>query len=111
MAEGGGSLKAVTTNMRPGYLRRNGVPYSANAKLTEYLDLATLPGGGQALLVTAVVEDPQYLQLPFIVTSQFKKETDGGLSLTFSERADGYGRSRSLHSRKKQLMSGRRRQG
>src|SRR4030095_9223392 len=32
----GGSLKVVTTNLRPGYLRRNGVPYSANARVTEY---------------------------------------------------------------------------
>jgi hypothetical protein len=31
----GGSLKVVTTKMRPGYLRRNGVPYSANAVLSE----------------------------------------------------------------------------
>ncbi len=35
----GGSLKVVTTNLRPGYLRKNGVPYSENAVLTEYWDL------------------------------------------------------------------------
>jgi hypothetical protein len=29
------------------------------------------------MLVTTVVDDPQYLQLPFIVSSQFKKEADG----------------------------------
>jgi len=71
------SLKVVTTNMRPGYLRRNGVPYSENAVLTEYFELAPLPNGGQLLLVTAIVDDPRYLQTPFIVTSQFKKEADG----------------------------------
>jgi hypothetical protein len=32
----GRSLEVVTTRMRPGYLRKNGVPYSGNAKLTEY---------------------------------------------------------------------------
>ena len=32
----GGDLKVVTTHMRPGYLRKNGVPYSGNAILTEY---------------------------------------------------------------------------
>jgi hypothetical protein len=73
----GGSLKVVTTNMRAGYLRKNGVPYSESALVTEYFDVAPLPGGGQALLVTSVVDDPQYLQQPFIVSSQFKKEADG----------------------------------
>jgi hypothetical protein len=73
----GGSLKVVTTNMRAGYLRKNGVPYSENAALSEYFDLAPLPNAGQVLLVTAVVDDPQYLQQPFIVSSQFKKEVDG----------------------------------
>jgi hypothetical protein len=71
------SLKVVTRNMRSGYLRRNGVPYSENAVLTEYFDVAALPNGGQVLLVTSKVEDPLYLQQPFIVSSQFKKESDG----------------------------------
>src|SRR5205823_9278524 len=30
-----GSLKVVTTHLKPGYLRKNGVPYSANATVTE----------------------------------------------------------------------------
>ena len=72
-----GSLKVSTTNMRAGYLRRNGVPYSENAILTEYFDVAPIPNGGQVLLVTAIVDDPQNLQTPFIVSSQFKKEADG----------------------------------
>lgn len=71
------SLKVVTTNMRSGYLRKNGVPYSENAAVTEYFDVAPLPGGGQVLLVTTMVDDPQYIQGPYIVTSQFKKEADG----------------------------------
>ena len=71
------SLKVVTTSMRSGYLRKNGVPYSENAAVTEYFDVAPLPGGGQVLLVTSMVEDPQYIQGPYIVTSQFKKEADG----------------------------------
>ena len=73
----GGSLAVVTTNMRPGYLRRNGVPYSADATLTEYFDVAPHPSGGQVLIVTAVVDDPRYLQRPYIVSSHFKKEADG----------------------------------
>jgi len=71
------SLKVTTTNMRAGYLRKNGVPYSQNAVVTEYFDIAPHPSGGQILLVTTIVDDPQYLQTPFIVSSQFKKEADG----------------------------------
>ena len=71
------SLKVTTTNMRAGYLRKNGVPYSENAVVTEYFDIARHPDGGQVLLVTTIVDDPQYLQQPFIVSSQFKKEADG----------------------------------
>jgi hypothetical protein len=68
------SLKVATTNMRSGYLRKNGVPYSDNASVTEYFDIAPHPNGGEVLLVTTIVTDPQYLQQPFIVSSQFKKE-------------------------------------
>jgi hypothetical protein len=71
------SLRVATANMRSGYLRKNGVPYSENAAVTEYFDSAPFPGGGQVLLVTTIVDDPQYLQQPFIVSSQFKKEADG----------------------------------
>jgi hypothetical protein len=71
------SLKVATANMRPGYLRKNGVPYSENAAVTEYFDMAPLPSGGQVLMVTTIVDDPQYLQQPFTVSSQFLKEADG----------------------------------
>jgi hypothetical protein len=71
------SLKVTTSNLRSGYLRKNGVPYSENAAVTEYFDLAPIPSGGQALLVTAIVDDPQYLRQPFTTSSQFKKEADG----------------------------------
>ncbi len=71
------SLKVATTNLRSGYLRKNGVPYSENAVVTEYFDIAPIPSGGQVLLVTTIVDDPQYLRQPFIVSSEFKKEPDG----------------------------------
>ena len=72
-----GSLTVVTTNMRAGYLRKNGVPYSEDAKVTEYFDLSPAPNNGQLLVVTTVVDDPKYLLQPFIVSSHFKKEADG----------------------------------
>jgi hypothetical protein len=71
-----GSLTVVTTNMRAGYLRKNGVPYSENAKATEYFDVAGAPSA-PLLVVTTVVDDPRYLLQPFIVSSHFKKEADG----------------------------------
>ena len=71
------SLRVLTNNLRAGYLRKNGVPYSENATVTEYFDIAPHPNGGQILLVTTIVDDPQYLNQPFITSSQFKKEADG----------------------------------
>jgi hypothetical protein len=71
------SLRVATNNLRAGYLRKNGVPYSESATVTEYFDVAPHPNGGQVLLVTTIVDDPQYLQQPFITSSQFKKEPDG----------------------------------
>jgi hypothetical protein len=73
----GGSMTVVTTKMRAGYLRKNGVPYSENATVTEYFDVAPQPDGGQLLVVTTVVDDPRYLQQSLIVSSHFKKEADG----------------------------------
>jgi hypothetical protein len=71
-----GSLKVVTTNMKAGYLRKNGVPYSENATLTEHFDIARERNGDQLLVVTAIVDDAKYLRQPFIVSSQFKKQAD-----------------------------------
>ncbi|HLI84774.1 MAG TPA: hypothetical protein VKV17_12700 [Bryobacteraceae bacterium] len=72
-----GSLKVVTTNMRAGYLRKNGVPYSANANLTEFYDRTHEDNGDSWLIVTTIVDDPQYLQQPFITSTHFKLEKDG----------------------------------
>jgi len=71
------SMTVTTSNMRAGYLRWNGVPYSENATMTEYLDLAPLPDGGQLLIVTTTVQDPRFLDRPFVVSSHYKKERDG----------------------------------
>ena len=76
-AAGGGSLRVVTSNLRPGYLRTNGVPYSDQTTVTEHFDVAPLAGDGQLLLVNTVVEDPVYLTGPYVVSPHFKKETDG----------------------------------
>lgn len=72
-----GTLKVVTTRIRPGYLRKNGVPYSANTVLTEWYDRISTPNGDQWLIVTTEVVDPQYLNQPFITSTHFKKLPDG----------------------------------
>jgi len=73
----GGSLFVTTTNFREGYLRKNGVPYSATATITEYFDkVGPEPNGDVILLVRTVVEDSKYLQLPFITSTHFKLEKD-----------------------------------
>jgi hypothetical protein len=71
-----GALKIVTKNLTAGYLRKNGVPYSENAVVTEYFD--RISGyGTDYLIVTTIVEDPTYLTGPHIVTSHFMREPDG----------------------------------
>jgi cyclase len=71
-----GTLKVVTTRMRPGYLRKNGVPYSDKAVVTEYFNRASGPGG-EYLNVLSIVEDPQYLTGPYARSMQFRREPDG----------------------------------
>ena len=71
------SLDVVTTQLRGGYLRRNGIPYSANATVTEYYDHWAEPGGQEWFTVMTVVTDPEYLAIPFVTTTDFKKEADG----------------------------------
>jgi hypothetical protein len=75
-ARGGASLKVTTTNLRPGYLRRNGVPYSAGAKLTEYYDVIKEANGDTYLVLTSAVEDPAYLTQPWVTAVHFRKQTD-----------------------------------
>ena len=71
-------MKVVTTNFREGYLRKNGVPYSETASITEYIHrLPQHPNGDNWLLVVTVVEDPKYLTQPFYTSTQFKLEPDG----------------------------------
>jgi hypothetical protein len=72
----GGSLKVVTTHIRPGYLRKNGVPYSADAVLTEYYSRTAEPNGDSWLIVTTIVEDPKYLTQPFITSTHFRLQPD-----------------------------------
>jgi hypothetical protein len=71
-----GDLRVVTTNLKPGYLRKNGVPYSANAVVTEWYDRIHATNGEEWLVVSTEVRDPQYLAMPFITSTHFKKQPD-----------------------------------
>ena len=71
-----GALKVVTTKLRPGYLLRNGVPYSANAALTEYYDRVDEPSGNSYLVITTTVDDPAYLTQPYLTSTHFRKQAD-----------------------------------
>ena len=72
----GAGLKVVTTKLKPGYLRRNGVPYSANTVVTEYYDRVNEASGESYLIIKTIVEDPAYLNVPFITSTHFKKQAD-----------------------------------
>ncbi|PYR96234.1 MAG: hypothetical protein DMG16_28435, partial [Acidobacteria bacterium] len=71
-----GDLRVVTTGLRAGYSRKNGIPYSANTNLTEYYHLMNAPNGDRWLTVISEIRDPQYLSETWVVSSHFKKVSD-----------------------------------
>lgn len=73
---GTGAMRVVTTNLRDGYLRKNGVPHSANAVVTEYFDRIPGPDNAQWLIVKTTVEDPTYLAQPYLTSAHFQREPD-----------------------------------
>jgi hypothetical protein len=70
------SLKVMTTHLRPGYIRKNGAPYSDRTSVTEYWDMNVLPNGDRWLTVISKVEDPQYFTRAYTTSSDFKKLAD-----------------------------------
>jgi hypothetical protein len=74
----GGALKVVTTGFRAGYLRKNGVPYSDAATITEYMHRLPEDGSGDVWLhVLTIVDDPRYLSDSFLTSTHFKREGNG----------------------------------
>jgi hypothetical protein len=72
-----GELKVVTNRLRSGYLRKNGVPYTANATLTEFYHRIAAPNGDAWLTIVTEVTDPETMVQPFVLSSHFKKLPDG----------------------------------
>jgi len=72
----GGKLKVVTTNVTAGFLRKNGVPYSADTVVTEYYNLLTEPDGTEWFVVTTRVHDPENLVVDYITSTNYRREAD-----------------------------------
>jgi hypothetical protein len=73
----GRSLEVTTTDLLPGYLRKNGPPYSEETAVQEFYDYHVQPNGEEWFTVTTVVRDAVYLNGPFITSTDFKKEPNG----------------------------------
>ena len=71
-----GDLQVVTTRLRPGYLRKNGVPYSEQARVEEHFDRFTEPNGDNWIVIDSIVTDPVYLNGPYVTSVAFKKIPD-----------------------------------
>ena len=69
-----GGLRVVTTQMKPGYMRRNGLPYSAGAVYSEAFDVAPGPPNERWLIVTSQLVDPPNLEQAYMLSSHFKRE-------------------------------------
>jgi hypothetical protein len=66
----GDMLTTYTTHIKIGYLRRNGVPSSDQATVTEHW-----VRHGDILTVTTVVEDPVYLTEPLVHSDNWRLDT------------------------------------
>ncbi len=70
----GNSLTITTTHLKVGYVRRNGVPRSDLATLTEHFTRH-----GDLLTLLSVVQDPVYLTEPLVRTSTWKIDLNQNL--------------------------------
>jgi hypothetical protein len=63
----GDVLKVVTTHIKQGWYRRNGVPMSALAKMTEYFMRR-----GNILTQVSIIDDPVFLDEPLVRTTELR---------------------------------------
>jgi hypothetical protein len=77
VAQPGGDLAVLTTDLAPGWLRRNGVPYGSRTRVIEHYQTFQDPTGKQWFDVATEVVDPEYLNTPFVTSADFLKEPDG----------------------------------
>ena len=74
----GGRLVVSTDQLRMGYIRRNGVPYSDQTELTESYYSFTEPNGDSWLIITTFYDDPIFMTRQFVESTHFKK-VDGSV--------------------------------
>ena len=70
------SLRVDTSNLLPGYLQYNGVPFSGNLKMVEYFDVIKEPGGEVWLIDDAILTDPMYLARSHKRSTHLRKQAD-----------------------------------
>jgi hypothetical protein len=70
------ALRVETSNLLPGYLQYNGVPFSANATMVEYVDVISEPGGEIWLIDDAIITDPAYLVRSHKRSTHLRKQAD-----------------------------------
>ena len=70
------SLRVETSNLLPGYLQYNGVPFDGNLKMVEYFDVITEPGGEIWLIDDAVLTDPGILVRNHKRSTHLRKQAD-----------------------------------
>ena len=67
----GNVLKVYTTHIKQGWHRRNGVPMSAEATMTEYFMRR-----GNILTQVSIVDDPVFLEEPLVRTTELRLDLD-----------------------------------
>ena len=70
------ALRVDTSNLLPGYLQSNGVPFSANVAMVEYVDVIKEPGGEIWLIDDSVITDPAYLVRSVKRSTHLRKQAD-----------------------------------
>ncbi len=70
------ALRVETSNLLPGYLQYNGVPFDGNLKMVEYFDVITEPKGEIWLINDAVLTDPGVLVRSHKRSTHLRKQQD-----------------------------------
>ena len=67
----GTTLVVTTTHMKAGPLRRNGVPTSDEAVMTEYIARY-----GDRLTILSIIDDPAYLEEPYVLSRSYEEDPE-----------------------------------
>ena len=79
----GAMLTVKTTHVKEGWIQRNGVPSSDLATVTEHI-----VRHGDVLTIVSIVEDPIYLEEPFIRSTNWRENLQQQLDGVISESVD-----------------------